>query len=313
MSALQVSDSYFLVTRHDVDYRREMIKHFAPFVDDPAARMFTKMVLKGFSYDAVPKTMLAFSPPPDLTPIAPVPADGLQRAGGPESLGSFVAALRTFAKRSRFNEFYDAHKSFYDQLVQRAQPSVNEAVAALEGYSGLPISNSTVILGPVLHEGGFGATIESSPPTIYAIIGPNGTEEGVPVFGSAQRMETLVQHEFCHSFVNPLTQHFGKEIEASSRLYTSIAQQTAQRAYADWETTVNEMIVRAVVCRLIAGARGEMETETCVASETSAGFKFVPLLANRLKEFEANRAKYRNLEEFYPRLIDVLSSAANRN
>jgi len=138
MATLQVINSYFLITRHDISYRRELVKHFAPFVDDAAPRMFTTMGAKGFNYDAVPKLMLSFSPPPDLHSIAPVPADALQRAGGGQNVSALVAAMRDFAERSRFMQFFTAHKEFYDDLIRRTEPAVQEAAAALEDYSGMP-------------------------------------------------------------------------------------------------------------------------------------------------------------------------------
>jgi len=110
---------------------------------------------------------------------------------------------------------------------------------------------------------------------------------------------------------NELTHRFANDLHASAVLYPPIASQMAQRAYGDWEITVNEMIVRALVSRLIARSRSEAEADAFIASETSAGFQFVRPIAERLKDFERNRERYRNLEEFYPRIMNVFTSAAD--
>lgn len=72
------------------------------------------------------------------------------------------------------------------------------------------------------------------------------------------------------------------------------------------------MFIRAIVVGMIAKRRGEEAAANEIVKEERNGFRFVGALSERLKEYEGNRATFRTLADFYPRLRDVFESVSSR-
>ena len=120
MTAVQLLTDYPVLTRHDSPYRLDVKAYFSRFQDHPVVGMFHGMSQQGFSFDAVPFAVLAFTDPPELKPRVAVPEHTVERAGGRERLDQFMAELRSFAKRSDFPSFFAAHRGTYEQVIENA-------------------------------------------------------------------------------------------------------------------------------------------------------------------------------------------------
>lgn len=314
MGVVQLLNDYRLTTRYDFLYKQDARTYFARYQEHPAVTMFKEMSQANFNFDAVPKAMLALSKPPEMALRAPFPGDALARAGGAEKLDAYVEALRDFARESQYEAFFDAHQGTFDQVLERARPAVDDAMEVLRRYAGVKLEGSTIILGMLLHHGGFSATIEPASGTteVYALMGPVGGEQGLPAFGSARRMAVLAWHEFSHTFVNPLTTAHRGELEKYAALYQPIAKEMARQAYPNWNIAVSEHVVRAITTRLAYLEEGEETGAKALEGEEKRGFIYVAALVERLKQYEAARQVYPTLADFYPQLIDVFREAAEK-
>lgn len=112
-------------------------------------------------------------------------------------------------------------------------------------------------------------------------------------------------HEFGHSFVNPLTTKYQKEALQYEALYQPIEAQMKNLAYSNWETSLNEHIVRAVVARLTALRLGEMSGEYILESESKQGFIYIDAIYEKLLKYEKNRKVYPTFDAFYLELLTV--------
>lgn len=65
---------------------------------------------KGFAFDDVPRAMLSLSRPPALARRRPLPDEVVESAGGRDTLGRFLEALRSFARETDFRAFYRARR-----------------------------------------------------------------------------------------------------------------------------------------------------------------------------------------------------------
>ena len=314
MTAVQLLTDYPVLTRHDSPYRRDVKAYFSRFQDHPVVGMFHGMSQQGFAFDAVPFAVLAFTDPPELKPRVAVPEHTVERAGGRERLDQFMAELRSFAKRSDFPSFFAAHRGTYEQVIENARPAAEKAVAALARYSGMDLKGGTIVLGPLLHGGGFAAFYDQPDGTVEAIalMGPSGVENGFHVYGSAAQLASLTTHEFSHTFVNPLTERHWEELEKHAGLYEPIAEKMKAQAYPLWKHAVNEHLVRAVTLRLAYLEGGQEVGDQELQRQKDRGFQYVEALAERLKEYEAARDRYPTIGDFYPRLVAVFQEAAGR-
>jgi hypothetical protein len=311
-SAVQVLSDYFLVTDHEFGYKQAMRDYFAPYADHEAVQLFRTMSEEGFNFDRVPRVFLALTNPPELGQRIPHDQRVLDEVGGEELLQRFVVAARAFADTSDFGTFYDAHQDLYATVIAQTETVVNDAVTGLEEYTGMSLGGAaTVVLGPVLHDGGFAPSFATADGGLeaYAVVGPTGTVGNMPDFGGPGRMRGLVSHEFAHVVVNPLTAEQRDLVTPYAALFDPIRDLMRMQAYDNWETVVNEHIVRAINVRLTALAEGEDTGANRIQRQLERGFVHVPAFAERLREFEADREQYSTLAAFYPRLLEVLAVA----
>jgi hypothetical protein len=315
-----------LITKFDFPYKKEVKEYFSPYKDHPAVKLFEKMSADGFSFDAPPAAMLCLSDPPNLRLEVPFTPYLKQRAGGwfflgrvprgEKKLKKFVEELRDFAQKTNFMAFFDAHKETFSKSVADAQKKMEgiDYTGTLENYYGLRNHSYDIILAPLFHPGGFGPRVKrvENVYDIYNICGPHGVEDGIPVFGTREGFQQLAWHEFSHSFVNPITERYEKQIAKYSSLFDHIAEKMKKQAYPDWETCVREHIVRAVSTRLAYREGGKEAGEEALQYEKSQGFAYVEALCNRLEQYENHRDKYPTFVDFYPQLIDVFKELSEK-
>jgi hypothetical protein len=176
-------------------------------------------------------------------------------------------------------------------------------VGELEGYYGMSHASYNIILVP-LFCGGYGPriTTENDSYHIYTITGPMGWEGGYPQFGSAENLQSLIEHEFGHSFINPLTAEHGRILSRYSSLLDPISDKMSRQAYPEWRTCVNEHIIRAISIRL---NQSEQAFGNDIEVQKSNGFFYLEFLLKSLEEYEHQRDRYPSMADFMPRLIDV--------
>ncbi|HEU4456047.1 MAG TPA: DUF4932 domain-containing protein [Longimicrobium sp.] len=312
MSAVQVLTRYPLVTYQDFPYKRDVQAYFTPYAGHEAVRLFREMSRGDFAFSTVPEVFASLADPPGLAPRVPPGAETVRAAGGQAGYDRFLAAMRDFAAETRFMTFFDAHRGTYSLLAERVREHVSPAVAALEAYTGRPLSGAVVVVGPLLHDGGFAAQYQVGADSLeaYAFVGPVSTAGGLPDFGDAGRLGSLVTHEFAHLSVNPLTARHRAEVERGRALFAPMEKAMREQAYPTWEIAVNEHVVRAITIRLAYRERGDSAGRAELEENVRRGFAHLPALLERLGEYEADRARYPTLEAFYPRLLAVFSTAA---
>ena len=311
LTVVQVLSDYDVLTNKEFNYQTEMEDYFSEYRNHSAVKLFKKMRKGGFSYDAPPAVMLYLSEPSQLKIERQLTDYLKRRAGGERRLKRFIKELRDFAEESNFMAFYEEHSEFYQDLVNQVKNKTkgeNYAVT-LEDYYGNKQKSYNIILAPLFHPGGYGPRIKEDKLTysIYNICGPIAKNNGQPDFGSSQRFKYLAWHEFSHSFINPLTAQHSKQVNKYSELLKPIADKMKQQAYGNWETVVNEHIVRAVTARLSYLKEGKQAAEQALAKEKQNGFIYIDALYKALARYENNRDEYSSITEFYPELIQVFA------
>ena len=318
-----------IITRYGFPYKADMATYFAPYRNHRAVKLFAEMSDR-FSYDAPPEAMLHLTDPPTLSVRIPftdylkMRASGdknLDRAealnAGEKRLQEFADALRNFARESDFQAFYDAHKGTYKAIwktMDKELEGSSDWMSALEQYYGQSQASYNIIICPMFHPGGYGPRLESKGKSeVYEICGPSGVKDGLPAFGDKKTIRHLAWHEFGHSFVNPLSERFWRELEASSSLLKPIEQKMSKQAYGQWGNCVNEHIIRAVEIRLMVQQQGKGAEEILICEERVRGFAYIEPLCRKLEEYEQHRDKYPTFESFYPQIIGVFKSLSEQN
>ncbi|MFQ5550653.1 MAG: DUF4932 domain-containing protein, partial [Gemmatimonadales bacterium] len=315
IGVVQWLGGYMLTTQYNFGYRREVEEWFGNHRDHPAVGTFMEMSRGGFSFDAVPKAMLAYGSPPELSRGGEaLPAGVAERAGGEARLDAFMESLSDFAVATDFQGFFDAHRATYDNIVAEADGAARSAAAILENYVGRDIQNSTLILGLLLHHGGFSVLFENATGTAaWALIGPAAIVNDQPSFGDKKRIGRIIWHEFAHTVVNELTDERSARVDALRSMHEPIAEQMTQRGYRLWHTVVNEHVIRALTIRLLAGQFGAEMAGTALESDVNIGFAYLPPLVDALQYYETHRTEYRTLADYYDVVIDSLAAQEGRS
>ena len=329
-----------LITRYDFPYKTDVSEYFSAYKNHPAVKLFEEMSLSGFSFDAPPDAMLHLSNPPELAVQVPFTRHLKRRARGEEKLEKFIQELRDFAQKTNFTSFFEAHKGTYSKLVSDTYSKMQgvDFIRTLENYYGMKQKSYTIILVPLFHPGGFGPRIDregGSNPIfnfikslqylifnkwsgksyeIYNICGPNGVQNGIPSFGTQEGFRQLAWHEFGHSFVNPLSESLKNRIKISeySSLFMPIREKMEKEGYSNWETCVNEHIVRAVTARLTFIHFGKQAGEDELRGQKNWGFIYIEPLCKKLEEYEIRRDKYPAFADFFQELLKVFEEITKK-
>ena len=149
---------------------------------------------------------------------------------------------------------------------------------------------------------------------IYNICGPNSVENGIPSFGTQEGFRQLAWHEFGHSFVNPLSESLKNRIKISeySSLFMPIREKMEKEGYSNWETCVNEHIVRAVTARLTFIHFGKQAGEDELRGQKNWGFIYIEPLCKKLEEYEIRRDKYPAFADFFQELLKVFEEITKK-
>jgi hypothetical protein len=302
-----------LITRYDVDYKRDVESALARLRSHRAVQLFDAMSHQGFAFDAPITAVLHCGPPPALELRTAMDESIAKRAGSTAKLDDFLSALREFASEPEFAAFLERERPAFDSIEAEGRANLGAVDAGLlELYFGETRSAYTIVLSPLLHHGGFGPRVRMPDGSIevYSVGGPHGASDGKPTFGTRDEFRYIVWHEFGHSFVNPLVDRFGERVDRTDVLFMPLREKMRAKGYGDWRTCVNEHIVRACTTRFAFRELGDAEGKQALEGETSNGFVHVPALCAKLEEYERDRAKWPTLAQFFPELVLVLQQAA---
>jgi hypothetical protein len=240
----------------------------------------------------------------------------------PETLAQWLDAFRKaftdFYHEAGVEAFLEKHRNVYEKAlkdVHRHLPA-GELTRVMEDFYGQQHAGYVMNLSPVLYPTwGFGTSIK--------------TEEGLLVFNTfgplrrlsrprhnlrwdfnnKEAVRNLSVHEFGHSFVNPLTElpEHRELIAASEHLFEPIAGSMAAQGYPNWWISLTEHLVRLGEIR-IAEAMGDRRGAQRLRKyhTEQKQFIYLPLLEEKILEYEAQRDRYPGFGDFLPELLGVL-------
>lgn len=300
------------------DYNQDVDRHFSPFKDHTLIQLAQKLrTEKGIGFDACmsyavhldaldswPQSKVFASRPPYL-----------EKRWSREEAELFFKELKDFAEVSDYRAFFASQKQRYRQAEARFKLLL--PAAKLEWFDGFfgeqPSSSFKVFLG-LLNGGANYATRRAVDPhktEFFCILGAwLKDEQGAPLFDTTV-LPTVV-HEFSHSYVNHVTVAFHSQLKPGGQaLFSRVKDQMERQAYSNWETMINESLVRASVVRYIANTQSEAKASEEIQEQIRSGFLWMAELSQLLKQFETSRKPGQGLKEFMPRVVTFFENYAN--
>lgn len=312
VTIMQYIGGYRYPGNQNFPYKKEVERYFEPYKNLEPIKRVSELMKKSIPRDTAIAIPLYLSPLPELKVIIPFPDDLLARAGGEKNVTTLVEAMQSFVKSSNFSFFLKQHRDYYQTIENqtKAKLKAKESLERLEAYYGIKQNSYHIVLASLIQCGGFGPRVKSKDNAlnIYSIIGPCGVENDVPDFGGTELFEELIYHEFSHSFINPLTSANLEAINKYSSLMVPIAKEMNNLRYGLWEICLNEHLVRTFTSRLAFMDKTEAMAQEIVGMEVQRGFVYLPYFLELFKEYEQSRDQYKNMAQFYPRIIKQLEN-----
>jgi len=312
LSTIQLLSSNYPIINRDLPHSKDIINYFSSFSLQEAVTSTDSLLQKfGFAFDAPVSFMLHLSQPTELEPQIKFSDYLLGRSGRGDNLEKYRKAIKQFAETSNFEIFWNSKIPFYNQILDMtiADMLEKDLIKAMEDYFKETKESYNIIIAPAFR-GGYAPRITDADGKvhIYACLSTNRLKDDIPYL-SGDNILYYVWHEFGHSFVNPLSEKHSDKVASSSMLLEPIKNQMARQAYANWETVVNEHIIRAVHVRLIELHIDFQQSQKQLDNEKSNNFIYIEPLVDKLKDFERQSNENQiTFSEFYPELLNVLDN-----
>jgi len=300
-------------SRYRTGYYEDVMVHFSNVSDHRAVSLYDSLYNAGFNMDAPITFMLYHSPPPQFSPVLAYSSSMIERAGDKAILARFAEALQNFTEESDFEDFYQAHQTYYKVLIDNAHRAIQDRFSyaqLLTDYYGVKKGSYTLIIAPLLKGGGYGPqVITDGKKDTYCILGPqfgaNLNENDS--MGDLSWFMYVPFHEYSHSYVNPATEANRSILMDYDTLYAALKDTMQGQAYGNWITCINEHLVRANVIRLMSNVLGDqlgIIEQLIIPQEESRGFLYINELVALMKNYENERSCYPDYRSFYPNIID---------
>lgn len=236
----------------NAEYRNEILCFFSDWKVSEVTKLLERFSDEyNFNYDAPVDLMLQLQAGVSLDMNRLL----LHRKPIPQAqFDHFVDLIFRFEAESRFREFYDAHRPYYEDCIRRfiadydAYAPLNYLTNYLNMTSG-PSFHINLMLG--ITNSNYGVTVGND---LYANLCPYHKTRfaSMPDYScSPIYWTTLIVHEFAHGFVNPVTARHRQRIgHIDPAPYREIMK---EMMYGEsLETYINETIIRALECQYVA-------------------------------------------------------------
>lgn len=271
---------------------------FAPFARHRAVSEAAAIEARGGHPGFLIELLARLTDPPDLAVAVPIPGAYLEQAGGRARVLRFLDDARDFARRSDFMRDFETRRPEARRAIAEAREEFARALppAAAEAYLGQPFAGAyTVALTSLLP--GPGQTLRLSSDGRSTFLLRSMGDEGDGRFG-LDSFGNSMTHELIHTVTDPLA--------SSARGAGKPPAGCNDTGEGTWAACVQEHLVYAVELRVMAGALGEKVYRQDAERFAARGFPYLLALGDALKGYEADRARYPALRDFYPKLESAL-------
>ena len=227
-------------------------------------------------------------------------------------LDDFIRRLNKFYTDTRFHDFFEQHRTFYNDFLQAYDKNIIPIKPEWYGqfYNGAaPAEQFRIIIGFTYGTTNNGASrqLPGQAREVFAVCGYCiNSQTGRPNFDSS-----LPLHEFNHSFVNPLLEKAENEKtmqEAGQKLFQRSQSAMEQQHYDDWHIVINESLVRAaVIVYFYENGFNQVAIKMLNYETMSQGFPWMLDVVSALRYYSTHREQYPTLNDFYPEIASILS------
>lgn len=298
-------------------YADKIEKHFGIHQNHELIE-YVKKIRKenGIGYDAVMSMAIHLSEAEQLKPVVKITDSIPDDRWGKENALKFIELLQQFYKDADCKAFFDENAALYKSASAQFLSVYNNLdLKWYETFYGKePHEKFVIVNGLANGPSNYGPNIvlENGQKEVYAIMGAWSVDSiGMVKFDTNSYFPILL-HEFNHSFVNYLTEHNRNDLqESGKKLFVVVADNMKSQAYSDWETMINESIVRASVIKYMKDHPFNKEQiDDEMQKQLARGFLWINELCEELENYDKHRDKYPSFESYMPNIIIAFKNYA---
>jgi hypothetical protein len=299
-------------------YTDRIESHFNPYKHHEAIEFAKELKeKKGISYDAV--VSMAVILDDKLNPLIDFSTTLPEIRWSKDDANKFIRLLKIFYKDAECEEFFGENEELFQEISNRFSPVYKTLdLNWFQSFYGKKADeNFNIIISPGCGDQNYGPSymLPNAKKEVFAIMGTWKVDEsGMPVYKQDEYLPTII-HEFNHPFVNPiLAKHKDSFEESGKGIYKAVEyEMSRQQAYGDWQTMLNEALVRASVIKyFIDHGATESEIQMMLNNESNIGFIWIKGLVDELKKYDNQRTSYPTLESYMPILSNAYKTFAEK-
>lgn len=298
-------------------YAQEVDAAFAPYKDHQAVQLARQYYQRScIGYDAVATYGFRLLLTEDGTIVF---NDSFSENGDAafdrwsnQQKAEFLKPLNDFYRVSHFHDWFLRQKDLYEKAVE-AFHAINQNVDYdwFSSYFGLSSSSATfrVVLSLLVGPCNYGCSVQlkNGDTLLSPIIGCCRVDEKGEI-GFHTGVLTVVIHEFCHHYCNPLNDRFWPSMrQTAEKVFQLKAPQMAQQAYGLAITMMRETFVRVCVIRYMKTHNPQMDEDVLINEEEKRGFILTQTLCGMLKKYERQRDTYPTISDFMPVYVQAVN------
>lgn len=232
------------------------------------------------------------------------------------NIEDFMVRINQFYTDTRFHKFFTEHRAFYDEALKTYEANVMTYFHQdwyPKFYGTEPTEKFRVVIGFTNGGGNYGTNrhLPGQAKEVFAICGYYIDPKTGKAFQNGAELSSTLIHEFNHSFVNPLLENEANNIlmmPIGQKLHKLSALSMERQAYTNWQTVINESIVRAaVIVYMMEQGYTNKQIQDELISQLCRDFSWMPELVTALRHYASHRNQYKTLHDFYPEITNALS------
>lgn len=296
------------------EYARDIDNHFLPYAEHPLISFIQQIRHDyGIGYNAVSTStdwlamengQVVLQPGYELSDIAKADPRWTEPV-----FRRYLTLLDSFYRDTGFQEFYDAHRALY----LYAEGQLDTLLSGLdtewfERFYGKPFGTPDVFIGLCNGPSNYALPERMRKSGYGIIVGCGCDQEGKPFYHPL--FLTIVLHEFCHNYSNPLSEQYWPQMEqAADSIYVHVTDQMARLAYGNAHDMTGEWFNN--LCMLMYYREVQPEwLDYLITNYQQNGFVWMRRATDLMDEFYANRERYPHIGDFMPRIAQCFRTAA---
>jgi len=214
----------------------------------------------------------------------------------------FIESIKKYYVETKFDCFFENNQNEYKKIINDFGYDFYNELDIIFDFLDINSINYKIIISPLVL-GNFGINTFTEN---YVIISPIGYKNDKYIFNSKESNKNIIWHEIAHTVINNLTK---KYYDMGKFDKIKIPEIYVNNLYNNWETIINEYIVRAIANIMEKNndyAKGLLEWEI------KNGFNEIKNIKNYILENCIENNKF-NKKDKYEKLIEYIINKISKS